>query len=336
MRDGTTRLLQNRAHVWHRRNQNCSTTLSRAIQRSSRSPDFHHHRCRRGAGRTADADRLVALLHPSLALLGLLGVAVSWLFWEGIGVWGLNVPVGWAWDITNFVFWIGIGHAGTLISAILFLFRQKWRTSINRAAEAMTIFAVMCALLFPGIHVDASGSPTGCSRSRTRWACGPISEPLLWDVFAVSVGTVSVLFWYVGLIPDLATMRDRAKTRPGGSPTASSPSDGGAPCGNGTTTRRLSRPRSPRRWFSPFIRSSRWISRSPSSPVAHDDLPAYFVAGAIFSGFAMVLTLMVICRQAFGLEHIVTLRHFDYMAKIMLVTGSMVGFAYATEFFTAW
>ena len=105
---------------------------------------------------------------PSLALLGLLGVAVSWLFWEGIVIWGLNVPVGWAFDITNFVFWIGIGHAGTLISAILFLFRQKWRTSINRAAEAMTIFAVMCALLFPGIHVDASGSPTGCSRSRTR------------------------------------------------------------------------------------------------------------------------------------------------------------------------
>src|SRR5919106_1352816 len=220
---------------------------------------------------------------PSLALLGLLGVAVSWLFWEGIGIWGLNVPVGWAWDITNFVFWVGIGHAGTLISAILFLFRQKWRTSINRAAEAMTIFAVMCALLFPGIHVGRVWVAYWMFPIPNQMDMWPnFRSPLLWDVFAVSVyGTVSVLFWYVGLIPDLATMRDRATTR--------------------------ARQR------------------------------AYgFFAGAIFSGFAMVLTLMVICRKAFRLEHIITLRHFDYMAKITLVTGSMVGFAYATEFFTAW
>ena len=151
---------------------------------------------------------------PSLALLGLLGVAVSWLFWEGIGVWGLNVPVGWAWDITNFVFWVGIGHAGTLISAILFLFRQKWRTSINRAAEAMTIFAVMCAMTFPGIHVGRVWVAYWMFPIPNQMGMWPnFRSPLLWDVFAVSVyGTVSVLFWYVGLIPDLATMRDRAKT----------------------------------------------------------------------------------------------------------------------------
>ena len=135
-------------------------------------------------------------------------------FLEGIGVWGLNVPVGWAWDITNFVFWVGIGHAGTLISAILFLFRQKWRTSINRAAEAMTIFAVMCALLFPGIHVGRVWVAYWMFPIPNQMGMWPnFRSPLLWDVFAVSVyGTVSIMFWYVGLIPDLGTMRDRAKT----------------------------------------------------------------------------------------------------------------------------
>src|SRR3954463_2736037 len=152
---------------------------------------------------------------PSVALLGLLGVAVSWLVFTGIGVWGNNVPVGWAWDITNFVFWIGIGHAGTLISAILFLFRQKWRTSINRAAEAMTLFAVACAAIYPLFH-------TGRPWRAAYWllplpnpylAVWPnFRSPLVWDVFAVSTyATVSALFWYVGLIPDLATLRDRAR-----------------------------------------------------------------------------------------------------------------------------
>ena len=151
---------------------------------------------------------------PSLALLSLLGIAVSWLFWEGIGIWGLNVPVGWAWDITNFVFWVGIGHAGTLISAILFLFRQRWRTSINRAAEAMTIFAVMCAMTFPGIHVGRVWVAYWMFPLPNQMDMWPnFRSPLLWDVFAVSIyGTVSALFWYVGLIPDLATIRDRAKT----------------------------------------------------------------------------------------------------------------------------
>jgi Ni/Fe-hydrogenase subunit HybB-like protein len=278
---------------------------------------------------------------PSLALLGLLGVAVSWLFWEGIGIWGLNVPVGWAWDITNFVFWVGIGHAGTLISAILFLFRQTWRTSINRAAEAMTIFAVMCALLFPGIHVGRVWVAYWMFPLPNQMGMWPnFRSPLLWDVFAVSVyGTVSVLFWYVGLIPDLATMRDRATTQ----------------------ARRfaygffaLGWRGSVRQWHhyetaylilaalaTPLVLSVHSVVSMDFAvsvlPGWHTTVfPPYFVAGAIFSGFAMVVTLMVICRWAFGLQHIITLRHFDYMAKIMLLTGTIVGYAYGTEFFTAW
>jgi len=278
---------------------------------------------------------------PSLALLGLLGVAVSWLFWEGIGIWGLNVPVGWAWDITNFVFWVGIGHAGTLISAILFLFRQRWRTSINRAAEAMTIFAVMCALIFPGIHVGRVWVAYWMFPLPNQMGMWPnFRSPLLWDVFAVSIyGTVSFMFWYVGLIPDLATMRDRAK---------------------GSVRKlvygifALGWRGSVRQWqhyetaylvlaalATPLVLSVHSIVSMDFAtsvlPGWHATIfPPYFVAGAIFSGFAMVLTLMVICRQIFRLENIITIRHFDFMAKIMLLTGTIVGYAYATEFFTAW
>src|ERR1700704_4501262 len=151
---------------------------------------------------------------PSLALLGLLGVAVSWLFWEGIGIWGLNVPVGWAFDITNFVFWIGIGHAGTLISAILLLLRQKWRTSINRSAEAMTIFAVMCAAMFPLLHMGRPWDaffifPYAPNQRGPLWI--NFRSPLVWDVFAINTYMIiSLVFWYLGMIPDLATLRDRA------------------------------------------------------------------------------------------------------------------------------
>ncbi len=278
---------------------------------------------------------------PSLGMLGILGVAVGWLVWEGIGIWGLNQPVGWAFDITNFVFWIGIGHAGTLISAVLFLFRQKWRTSINRAAEAMTIFAVMCALLFPGIHIGRPWVAYWMAPLPNQMGTWPgFRSPLLWDFFAVSTyGTVSALFWYVGLIPDLATLRDRAMT----------------------PIRRyaygffaLGWRGSARNWqhyetaylvlaglATPLVLSVHSIVSMDFAvaqlPGWHTTIfPPYFVAGAIFSGFAMVTTLMVITRTALGLENILTRFHFDRMARIMLVTGSIVGYAYSMEFFTAW
>src|SRR5687768_5692524 len=278
---------------------------------------------------------------PSVALLGLLGVAVSWLFWEGIGIWGLNVPVGWSWDITNFVFWVGIGHAGTLISAILFLFRQKWRTSINRSAEAMTIFAVMCALVFPGIHTGRPWLAYWMFPIPNQMGMWPnFRSPLLWDVFAVSVyGTVSVLFWYVGLIPDLAMMRDRAKTR----------------------VRKfvyglfaLGWRGSVRQWnhyesaylilaalATPLVLSVHSIVSMDFAvsllPGWHTTIfPPYFVAGAIFSGFGMVLTLMLPLRAIYGLQDLITQYHIDCMCKITLATGTIVGYAYAMEFFIAW
>ena len=277
---------------------------------------------------------------PSLALLGLLGVAVGWLFFEGIGVWGLNNPVGWAFDITNFVFWVGIGHAGTLISAILFLFRQKWRTSINRSAEAMTIFAVMCALIFPGIHVGRVCVAYWMFPIPNQMGMWPqFRSPLMWDVFAVSIyGTVSAMFWYVGLLPDLATIRDRSR--------------GKRRAIFGALA--LGWRGSMRHWHhyekaylilaglaTPLVLSVHSIVSmdfaTSQLPGWHTTIfPPYFVAGAIFSGFAMVVTLMVITRRAFGLEHVITMKHFDYMAKIMLVTGMMVGYAYALEFFIAW
>ena len=282
-----------------------------------------------------------AVFGVALLALGGLGIGVPWLVWEGIGVWGLNVPVGWAWDITNFVFWVGIGHAGTLISAILLLFRQKWRTSINRAAEAMTLFAVACALTYPGIHVGRIWVAYWLAPVPNQMGVWPnFRSPLLWDVFAVSIyGTVSLLFWYVGLVPDLATERDRAKTK------LKQWIYGALALGwRG----------SQRHWqhyevaylilaglSTPLVLSVHSIVSMDFAvsqlPGWHTTIfPPYFVAGAIFSGFAMVITLMVICRKAFGLEQIITMRHFDYMAKIILVTGWMVGYAYSLEFFVAW
>ena len=277
----------------------------------------------------------------ALGLLGILGASVAYLVWEGVGVWGLNNPVGWGWAIVNFVFWVGIGHAGTLISAVLFLFRQKWRTSINRAAEAMTIFAVVCALLFPTIHVGRIWLLYYVFPIPNQMAAWPnFRSPLLWDVFAVSIyGTVSILFWFVGLIPDLATMRDRS-----------------------TSAIRqkvyglfaLGWRGSNRHWqnyevaymilaglATPLVLSVHTIVSFDFAvsqlPGWHTTIfPPYFVAGAIFSGFAMVLTLMVVCRTAFKMEHVLTHRHFENMAKIVLVTGSLVGYAYAMEFFVAW
>jgi molybdopterin-containing oxidoreductase family membrane subunit len=281
------------------------------------------------------------VLAASGSLLGLLGISTMWLIWEGIGIWGVNNPVGWGWAIVNFVFWIGIGHAGTLISAILFLFRQKWRTSINRSAEAMTIFAVMCALIFPGVHVGRAWVAYWMMPIPNQMGMWPnFRSPLLWDVFAVSVyGMVSFLFWYTGMIPDLGTIRDRSKTK----------------------IRRFvygllaqGWRGSARHWqhyesaylilaalATPLVLSVHSIVSMDFAvsqlPGWHTTIfPPYFVAGAIFSGFAMVMTLMVITRVVFKLENIVTLRHFENMSKIMLVTGSMVGYAYAMEFFIAW
>ena len=278
---------------------------------------------------------------PSLAALGLFGVSIAWLFWEGIGICGVMNPVGWGWAIVNFVFWVGIGHAGTLISAILFLFRQRWRTSINRAAEAMTIFAVMCALTFPGIHVGRVWAAYWMFPLPNQMGTWPqFRSPLLWDVFAVSIyGTVSALFWYVGLIPDLATIRDRTKA-------------GLKRTIYGALA--LGWRGSFRHWMhyeraylilaalaTPLVLSVHSIVSMDFAvsqlPGWHTTIfPPYFVAGAIFSGFAMVITLMVLTRTAFKMQDIITLRHFENMAKIVLLTGCMVGYAYGIEFFIAW
>jgi molybdopterin-containing oxidoreductase family membrane subunit len=276
-----------------------------------------------------------------VSMLGVFGISVAYLFWEGIGIWGNNVPVGWGWPIVNFVFWVGIGHAGTLISAVLFLFRQKWRTSINRAAEAMTIFAVICALMFPTIHVGRVWViywPLPIPNQMLMWP--NFRSPLLWDVFAVSTYfTVSLLFWYVGLIPDIATMRDRAKTK----------------------IRKLAYGAfalgwrgSARHWVNyeaaylllaamatPLVLSVHSIVSFDFAvsqlPGWHTTIfPPYFVAGAIFSGFGMVLTLMIPLRKWFGLSHIIGIKHLENMAKVILLTGSLVGYAYAMEFFIAW
>ncbi len=277
----------------------------------------------------------------SFALLGVFGVSLAWLLWEGVGIWGNNQPVGWAFDIVNFVFWVGIGHAGTLISAILFLFRQKWRTSINRSAEAMTIFAVMCALVFPGIHTGRPWLAYWMFPLPNQMGTWPnFRSPLLWDVFAVSVyGMTSVLFWYVGMIPDLGTMRDRSK-----SPLVRRLYGAFALGWRGSM----------RHWqhyekaylllaalATPLVLSVHSVVSMDFAvsqiPGWHTTIfPPYFVAGAIFSGFAMVMTLMLITRSVFDMKELVTLRHLDNMARIMLLTGSMVGYAYGMEFFIAW
>jgi molybdopterin-containing oxidoreductase family membrane subunit len=272
----------------------------------------------------------------------ILGAMLAYLASTGIGVWGNNRPVYWAWDITNFVFWIGIGHAGTLISAILFLFRQKWRTSINRAAEAMTLFAVACAGIFPLFH---TGRPWRAywlfpvpNLDLSMWQ--NFRSPLIWDVFAVSTyGTVSALFWFVGLVPDLATLRDRAKNKI-------------RQIVFGLLS--LGWRGSARHWrnyeaaylilaglSTPLVLSVHTIVSFDFAtsviPGWHTTIfPPYFVAGAIFSGFAMVMTLMVIARWALRLENLITMKHLENMNKIMLATGSIVGYAYATEFFVAW
>ena len=265
---------------------------------------------------------------------------IGYLFCTGVGVWGVNNPTGWGFAIINFVFWVGIGHAGTLISAILFLFRQTWRTAINRFAEAMTIFAVICALVFPGIHVGRVWLAYWMFPLPNQMAMWPqFRSPLLWDVFAVGTYfTVSLMFWYTGMIPDLATIRDRA--------------NGVRKWIYGVLS--LGWTGAARHWhryeraYLILAALSTPLVLSVHSVVSFDFavsqlpgwhttiLPPYFVAGAIFSGFAMVLTLAIPSRQLFGLKDIITMRHLENMNKIILATGTMVGYAYGMEFFIAW
>lgn len=281
------------------------------------------------------------VLGISSTLLATFLLSIAWLFWEGVGVWGNMVPVAWAFDIVNFVFWVGIGHAGTLISAILFLFRQRWRTSINRSAEAMTIFAILCALMFPAIHTGRPWLGYWLLPLPNQMQLWPqFRSPLMWDVFAVSIYlTVSLIFWYIGLIPDFATLRDRAKTRARQIPYG---------------ILALGWRGSSRQWLhygraylllaglaTPLVLSVHSVVSFDFAvsqlPGWHSTLfPPYFVAGAIFSGLAMVVTLMTICRVAFKLESLITILHFERMARLILLTGSMVAYAYGIEFFSAW
>ena len=275
-------------------------------------------------------------------LLMVLNMTIAKLLLTGIGIWGNNIPVGWAFDIINFVWWIGIGHAGTLISAILLLFRQQWRTSIIRFAEAMTLFAVACAAMFPLLH---TGRPWLAAYwlfpyPNTMGLWPQFRSPLIWDVFAVSTyATVSIVFWYVGLVPDLATMRDRSvsniKRKIFGALS-------------------LGWRGSARHWHRYEVASlilaglSTPLVLSVHTVVSFDFavsvlpgwhatiFPPYFVAGAIYAGFAMVLTLAIPLRVAYKLEDFITMRHIDLMAKVMLATGLMVAYGYAMEAFFGW
>ncbi len=277
----------------------------------------------------------------SFALVMLLLWSLTVLLVKGTGIWGLNIPVGWGFAIINFVWWIGIGHAGTLISAILLLVKQDWRTSINRFAEAMTLFAVACAGIFPLIHV---GRPwlaywlLPYPNTMDMWP--QFRSPLLWDVFAVSTyASVSLLFWYVGLIPDLATLRDRAKSRPW------KIAYGVLALGWRGAARHWDRYETAYLLLAglatPLVVSVHTVVSLDFAvgqvPGWHATVfPPYFVAGAVFSGFAMVVTLAIPLRKVYGLEDFITMRHLENMAKVMLATGLIVAYGYAIEIFTAW
>jgi len=282
-------------------------------------------------------------LAVALTALGIGGYALWMLLWNGIGMWGLNKTVGWAWDITNFVWWVGIGHAGTLISAILLLFRQRWRMSINRAAEAMTIFAVICAAMFPAFHMGRLwlGFYWALPLPNTfgsLWV--NFNSPLLWDVFAISTYfTVSLVFWYMGLVPDFATIRDRAKGKIAkiAYGALSLGWDGGAR----TWQRFESVALILAGLATPLVLSVHTIVSFDFAtsviPGWHTTIfPPYFVAGAIFSGFAMVLTLLLVTRKMFRLEDYITIEHIELMNIVIIITGSIVGTAYITELFMSW
>src|SRR5512134_2957677 len=274
-------------------------------------------------------------------LLMILNLTIGNLLLTGIGIWGNNVPVGWAFDIINFVWWIGIGHAGTLISAILLLFRQQWRTSINRFAEAMTLFAVANAGLYPLLHTGRPWFDYWMMPYPNTFGLWPqFRSPLVWDVFAISTyATVSFLFWYTGLIPDLATMRDRAKNP------LLRILYGIFALGWRNSAAHWNRYHAAYLMLAalstPLVVSVHSVVSLDFSagviPGWHATMfPPYFVAGAIFSGFAMVMTLAIPLREVYGLEAFITMRHIDNMAKIMLVTGLIVFYGYMMELFMGW
>jgi len=283
----------------------------------------------------------ITALGISFTLLSIGMVGIVWLLAKGVGVWGIQIPNAWGFAIVNFVWWIGIGHAGTLISAILLLLRQEWRTSINRFAEAMTLFAVACAGLFPIFHTGRPWLAYWMLPYPSSMRVWPqFRSPLIWDVFAVSTyATISLVFWYVGLVPDLAAMRDRAKS---------------------LISRRLyglfalgwrgaaDHWHNYEKAYLLLAGLSTPLVLSVHSVVSFDFaiaqvpgwhatiFPPYFVAGAVYAGFAMVLTLMIPLRALFNLQAYITERHLENMGKVMLVTGLIVAWGYFTELFMAW
>jgi Ni/Fe-hydrogenase subunit HybB-like protein len=283
----------------------------------------------------------IACFAAGMGLLLLLLLAVGMLMVKGVGVWGLRAPTFWAWDITNFVWWIGIGHAGTLISAILMLLNQRWRNSINRFAEAMTLFAVACAGMYPLLHL---GRPWLFywlfPIPNTMGVMPQFRSPLVWDVFAVSTyATVSLLFWYVGLIPDLSTLRDRAKSP------ALRFTYGILALGWRNSARHWSLYETASLLLAglatPLVLSVHTVVSFDFTvgivPGWHSTFfPPYFVAGAIYSGFAMVVVLAIPLRSVYGLKGLITEKHLDNAAKIILATGLMVAYSYILEAFTAW
>jgi molybdopterin-containing oxidoreductase family membrane subunit len=278
---------------------------------------------------------------PAVGLVGILGMAATYLFYKGVGIWGIDIPVAWGFAIVNFVWWIGIGHAGTLISAILLLLKQSWRNSINRFAEAMTLFAVMCAGMYPIFHL---GRPWLAywlfpyPNTMTVWP--QFRSPLVWDVFAVSTYfTISLLFWYAGLIPDLATLRDSSRNR------LAKIIYGLFALGWRGSARHWKRYESAYLFLAglatPLVLSVHTVVSFDFSiaivPGWHATIfPPYFVAGAVFSGFAMVLILAIPVRRAYGLQDVITMRHLDNCAKVMLATGLIVAYGYFTETFFSW
>jgi molybdopterin-containing oxidoreductase family membrane subunit len=277
----------------------------------------------------------------SFSLLMVLNYAICYLFFKGVGIWGIDIPVGWGFAIVNFVWWIGIGHAGTLISAILLLLNQKWRTSINRFAEAMTLFAVACAGLFPILHLGRPWYAYWLFPYPSTMKIWPqFRSPLVWDVFAVSTyATVSLVFWFVGLIPDLATLRDRAASK------AKKTIYGIFAMGWRGSARHWHRYETAYLLLAglatPLVVSVHTVVSFDFAvgiiPGWHSTIfPPYFVAGAIFSGFSMVLCLAIPLRAAYHLEDFITLRHLDNMAKVMLATGLVLAYGYVMEMFTAW